>query len=84
MDRSVAPGNDFYLYANGNWIKRTVIPPDRASVGVFTALLDLSNKRTAALIEDAAKSNAPAGSNQRKIADFINRIWMRRRSSHVD
>ncbi len=70
MDRSVAPGNDFYLYANGNWIKRTVIPPDRASVGVFTALLDLSNKRTAALIEDAAKSNAPAGSNQRKIADL--------------
>ncbi len=70
IDRSVAPGDNFYLYANGNWIRRTVIPPDRASVSVFTALLDLSNKRTAALIEEAAKSNAPAGSNQRKIADL--------------
>jgi len=51
MDRSVKPGDDFYQYANGDWIKRTEIPPDRAGVGVFTKLADLSNKRTAALIE---------------------------------
>ncbi len=70
MDRSVTPGDNFYLYTNGDWIKRTVIPPDRAAIGVFSALLDLSNKRTAALIENAAKSNAAAGSNQQKIADL--------------
>ena len=34
MDRSVKPGDDFYLYANGDWIKRAVIPPDRAGVDV--------------------------------------------------
>jgi hypothetical protein len=28
MDRSVKPGDDFYRYANGDWIKRTEIPPD--------------------------------------------------------
>lgn len=72
MDRSVTPGDNFYMYANGDWIKRTVIPPDRAGLGVFTTLDDLSNKRTAALIQDAAKSNAAAGSNQRKIADLYN------------
>ena len=38
MDRSVQPGDDFYDYANGAWIKKTVIPPDRAGVGVFSAL----------------------------------------------
>jgi putative endopeptidase len=70
MDRSVLPGDNFYLYANGGWIKRTVIPPDRAEVNVFTRLSDLSNKRTAALIQDAAKSNAAAESNERKIADL--------------
>ncbi len=70
MDRSVLPGNDFYDYANGSWIKRAVIPPDRARIGVFSALDDLANKRTAALIEEAAKSNAPAGSSERKIADL--------------
>ncbi len=72
MERSVNPGDDFYQYANGAWIKRTVIPPDRASVGVFSSLDDLSNKRTAALIEDAGKSNPPAGANARKIADLYN------------
>jgi putative endopeptidase len=72
MDRSVKPGDDFYQHANGGWLKRTEIPPDRAAVGVFTALSDLSNKRTAALIEAAAKANAPAGSNTRKIADLYN------------
>jgi endothelin-converting enzyme/putative endopeptidase len=72
MDPSVKPGDDFYDYANGGWIKRTQIPPDRGGVGVFTRLSDLSNKRTAGLIDEAAKSNAPAGSNARKIADLYN------------
>jgi putative endopeptidase len=72
MDRSVNPGDDFYLYANGDWIKHTKIPNDRAAVGVFSMLDDLSNKRTAGLIEEIAKSNAAAGSPQRKIADLYN------------
>ena len=72
VDRSVKPGDDFYQYANGGWIERTRIPADRASVGVFTALSDLSNKRTVDLIEQAAKGNAPAASDTRKIADLYN------------
>ena len=72
MDPSVKPGDNFYEYANGNWIKRTVIPPDRGGVGVFTTLFDLSQKRTAALIKEAAQSDAPAGSDNRKIADLYN------------
>jgi len=72
IDRSVKPGDDFYLYANGDWIKRTEIPPDRARIGVFTKLDEVSSKRTADLIEEAAKSNAPAGSGAKKIADLYN------------
>ena len=72
IDRSVKPGDDFYLYTNGEWIKRTEIPPDRAAIGVFSALDSISNKRTAALIEEAAKSNAAPGTNARKIADLYN------------
>lgn len=72
MDRSVKPGHDFYSYANGDWIKRTEIPPDRARIGVFTTLDTLSTKRTSELIEEAVKANAPGGSNLRKIADLYN------------
>jgi putative endopeptidase len=72
IDRSVQPGDDFFQYANGQWIKKTAIPPDRSNVGVFTDLSDLTNKRTAALIEEAAKAKAPAGSGARQIADLYN------------
>jgi endothelin-converting enzyme/putative endopeptidase len=72
MDRSVKPGDDFYRYANGDWAKRTEIPPDRAIVDVFSRLADLSNQRTADLIAEIAKSNPPAGSGARKVADLYN------------
>jgi putative endopeptidase len=70
MDRSVKPGDDFYRYANGDWIKRIEIPPDRSDIGVIDSLIDLSQRRIAGLIEEAAKADAPAGSNTRKIADL--------------
>jgi len=72
IDKSVKPGDNFYLYANGEWIKRTQIPPDRAAVDVWTSLADLGTQRTADLIEEMAKSNAPAGSEERKVADLYN------------
>jgi len=70
MDKSVTPGDDFYHYAGGAWIARTEIPADRASVGVFAMLADRSNKQVASIVEDAAKSKAAAGSDQRKMADL--------------
>ena len=72
MDRSIKPGDDFFTYANGSWLSRTQIPPDRPALGVFSLLGDQSNKNTAALIAEAAKAKAPAGSDNRKIADVYN------------
>jgi putative endopeptidase len=72
MDRSVKPGDDFFRYAVGGWIRHAEIPPDRSYVGVWDTLADLSRKRTAALIDEATKANSPAGSNARKIADLYN------------
>jgi len=72
LDGAVKPGDDFFHYANGDWIKHAEIPADRSYIGTWDTLEDLSRKRTAGLIEDAAKANAPAGSNSRKIADLYN------------
>ncbi|MGV1682608.1 M13 family metallopeptidase [Sphingopyxis sp. NJF-3] len=56
MDRTVLPGDDFYAYANGTWAKNTAIPADKSNYGMFTALADLSQKRTQEILE-AARGN---------------------------
>jgi putative endopeptidase len=56
MDKSVQPGDDFYGYANGTWAKNTQIPADKSNYGMFTALQDLSQKRTREIL-DAAKGD---------------------------
>lgn len=56
MDSSIKPGDDFYGYANGAWAKNTPIPADKSNYGMFTALDDLSQERTRAIL-DAAKSD---------------------------
>lgn len=70
MDPSVKPGDDFYEYANGGWVNRTELPPDRGRLGVFGILDDLSQKRVAGLIEELTKANPEAGSSKKKIADL--------------
>jgi putative endopeptidase len=54
QDRSASPGADFYRFANGAWLDRTTIPPDRVRFGNFDVLATLSETRTRRLIEDAA------------------------------
>ena len=70
IDPSVAPGDDFFHYANGNWLKKTEIPPDRSSYGVWSVLFDRAQMRTRELLERAAAGNAPAGSDERKVGDY--------------
>src|SRR5579864_962853 len=70
MDPAVKPGDDFFRYCNGGWLKRTEIPADRGSVGAFLTLRDKSDQRVQGLVEEAVKANAAAGTNTRKIADL--------------
>ncbi len=56
MDKSVAPGDDFYDFANGAWAKNTPIPADKSNYGMFTALDDLSKQRVREIL-DAVKGD---------------------------
>jgi putative endopeptidase len=58
MDKTVAPGDDFYIFANGTWEKDTPIPADRSVVGAFTVLDELSLSRMHTLFDEAAKDPA--------------------------
>jgi len=69
MDRTAKPGDDFWAFANGGWLKTHEIPPDRSSYGTGAIVTELTAKRTAELVSEAAKGAAP-GSDERKIGDY--------------
>src|SRR6476620_8272694 len=58
MDTAMKPGDDFFQYANGAWIKATPIPADRSSWGNSGILNEEAGERTRTLLEDAAKPDA--------------------------
>ncbi|MEO7735088.1 MAG: M13 family metallopeptidase [Kofleriaceae bacterium] len=67
MDKSVAPGESFYRYANGSWLKTTQIPADKSNYGMFSVLADRSEERTKSLVESA---NGPLGTDAQRIGDY--------------
>lgn len=70
MDRSVSPAENFYLYANGNWLKNNPIPASKTSWGSFNVLREASLQRLQALLTEAAAANAPKGSLEQRIGDY--------------
>jgi putative endopeptidase len=71
MDTAVAPGDDFYRYGVGKWVDRTEIPADRSNLTSFAIISEMAAQRTRAIIEDAARADAPEGSEARKIGDYF-------------
>jgi len=69
MDQSVTPGDDFFRYANGGWLKKTEIPPDRSSYGIWSVLFDQAQQRTRAQLEAAAAGTA--ATDERKMGDYF-------------
>jgi len=70
IDRTVPPGDDFYAYANGAWLKRTEIPADRSTWGPTEAMTEEAAQRTRGLLEQAAASSPAAGTVQQQVADY--------------
>lgn len=71
MDLSVKPGDDFYKYASGAWIRNNPVPAKETRWGSFNALRDFNINAVKGLVEDAAADkSAPAGSIKRRVGDF--------------
>ena len=70
IDSTVKPGADFFLYANGGWIKKNPIPAAYASWGVGNVVNEDIRERLKKINEDALKANAEKGSGTQKIGDL--------------
>jgi predicted metalloendopeptidase len=70
IDRAVKPGDDFFAYANGTWIRTTGIPSDRASYGPAAVLIERTREQVRALVQNAARDNPAPGSDEQKVGDF--------------
>ncbi|MES2828783.1 MAG: M13 family metallopeptidase [Bacteroidota bacterium] len=71
MDLSVKPGDDFYTYASGNWVKNNPVPAKETRWGTFNALRDFNIIAVKSIVEDAAADKAQAaGSVKKRVGDF--------------
>src|SRR5581483_5395512 len=70
FNRQIRPQDDFFRFVNGTWLEKTQIPADASSWGAFNELTEKSRDAIHQIVEDAAKSNAAAGTEERKIGDL--------------
>ena len=70
MDRSINPGDDFYHYANGGWLKKAVIPAGQPKYDTSAMLVARTSQRVHDLIQQAAKAKSAIGSMRQKVGDY--------------
>src|SRR6516225_3432327 len=70
MDPAINPGDDFFQYANGGWLKKNPIPATESSWGIGNVIHEEIYTQLRTINENAAKSNAAAGTDEQKIGDF--------------
>ncbi|MGE0493911.1 MAG: M13 family metallopeptidase [Vulcanimicrobiota bacterium] len=70
MDTTVSPAENFYLYANGGWMKRNPIPSDRPRWGTFNVLAENNQAVCREILEELGRQNPAPGSEEQKLADF--------------
>lgn len=70
VDTTVAPCENFFLFANGGWLKNNPIPASESRWGSFNELADRNNAILRKLLNEAAKESATRGSLKQKVGDF--------------
>ncbi len=67
MDLTIRPGDDFFKYVNGNWLKTTKIPADKSNYGGFSVLRDEAQEDVMDIIRSSAEGDFAQGSDEQKV-----------------
>ncbi|HVV55482.1 MAG TPA: M13 family metallopeptidase [Mucilaginibacter sp.] len=70
MDTTVSPADNFFLYANGTWLKKTKIPPSETGWGGMYSMTVDNRKELHGILEDVSKQDNPKGSKEQKVGDL--------------
>ncbi len=71
MNLSVNPGENFFEYANGGWMKANPVPSDKTQYGSFTVLYDNNQKKLKSLVEELQNSKELENDEAKKIASIF-------------
>ncbi len=73
LDKSVKPGDDFYKFANGSWLKNNPVPPEYARWGSFNLLTERNNEALHKIAQKAAAEAAGSGATPevQKVGDYF-------------
>src|SRR6185369_16678614 len=70
FDNSIKPGDDFFRYVNGTWIKHNPIPPEYGRWGSFFKLRDVNLLALREILDDLAKTDKKLDGNRAKLRNF--------------
>jgi putative endopeptidase len=71
FDFNVKPSDNFYQYANGNWLRNNPIPPSESRWGSFSEIQEFNYKALHDLLNEYSMKANKAGSIEQKCADFF-------------
>jgi len=70
IDKSVSPRDDFFLFANNNWIMNNPIPASESRWGSFNELEQSNNEKLTKILENAKNNPGEKGSLNQLIGDY--------------
>ncbi len=70
MDQSVRPQDDFFMFANGTWVKNNPVPASESRWGSFNELDQANKAKLKSILELASKIEAPKGSTNQILGDY--------------
>jgi putative endopeptidase len=70
MNKNVAPGDNFYEYANGAWLSANAVPASETRWGSFNILNDYTQASVKKILDETAKTSGAKGTPEQMVGDF--------------